>query len=114
MTPGVACSNSLPLPTKVEPTSRKDAAVLADALTEALPDGALLSKYRRAVRSTQDAVDAYTNLLNIRSDFQLVDISLCECSRLVAGRCIEQARVIEMVRFVCRAHNPWSTSICAW
>lgn len=71
--------------------------MLSEALTETLPDGAIIAKYRRAVNCTQDAVDAYTNVLNIRGDFQLLDVALCECSRLVAGRCVEQARVVEQV-----------------
>jgi hypothetical protein len=71
--------------------------MLSAALDEALPEGALVAKYRLTVRSTDEAVKVFSNLLQVRADFQLVDVTLCECSRLVAAQCVERAVAVEKV-----------------
>jgi hypothetical protein len=72
--------------------------MLSTALEESLPDGVLNSKYRLAVRTTQEAAQLYTNLLHIRGDFACLDVILRECARLVSSHCSEQAAAIEGVR----------------
>ena len=89
-----------------QPTARRDADVLCATLNESLPEGVLAAKYRLAVRSTDDATRLYDNLLLIRGDFQLVDVTLRECSRLAAAQCVERAAAIETVRLP-STENPY-------
>jgi len=86
------------LPSKVEPAGRSDAAMLGAALGELLPEGAVTAKYRVAVADASEAQALYANSLDLRSDFELVDVTLRECARQVAGQCVERAQVIETVR----------------
>jgi hypothetical protein len=72
--------------------------MLSTTLDESLPEGAVMAKYRLAVRTTQDASHLYTNFLQIRGDFAFLDVILRECSRLVSSHCSEQAAAIEGVR----------------
>lgn len=72
--------------------------MLCATLNESLPQGVVAAKYRLAVQSTDDAARLYDNLLHIRADFQLIDVTARECSRLVAAHCVERAAAIEMVR----------------
>lgn len=72
--------------------------MLCATLNESLPQGVVAAKYRLAVQSTDDAARLYDNLLHIRADFQLIDVTARECSRLVAAHCAERAAAIETAR----------------
>lgn len=80
-----------------EATSRADASMLSSALENALPEGALVAKYHAPARNATEATQAYSSLLHIRADFQLVDATLREATRLVAGQCVDRAAAIEKV-----------------
>ena len=104
-----ACSYTGKLRATPEATGREDAAMLTAALEEALPVGALAAKYRVPARSGDEAAAAYANLLQMRADFQLVDVTLRECTRLVAAECAERAAAVEAVRSA-----PWRCGARAW
>lgn len=80
------------------PVGRMDAVMLATALDDVLPEGAVTAKYRLAVRSAHEAMQLYENMLGMRRDFELVDVALRECSRQNAAQCVQRAQVLEKVR----------------
>ena len=104
-----ACRHAGKLRAMPEATGREDAAMLTAALVEALPAGALAAKYRAPARNGDEAAAAYANLLQMRADFQLVDVTLRECTRLVAAECAERAAAIEAVRSA-----PWRCGARVW
>ena len=86
-----------PLKSKPQPTDRFDALQLAQSLEQALPVGAIAAKYKAVALGTGEAAKLYPKLLHIRSDFQVVDVTLRESARLVAANCSQQANVLEKV-----------------
>lgn len=98
----------------VAPVGRMDAVMLASALDDVLPEGAMTAKYRLAVRSADEAMALYENMLGMRRDFELVDVALRECSRQNAAQCVQRAQVLENVRPSSHAsmYAPVSGDIC--
>jgi hypothetical protein len=96
ITAGILRRRAVPLKGAVEPTTH-EAAMLAKALDEMLPEGAVVAKYRLAVHKPEQASELYNNMLRVKKDFEVVDTTSRECARMVAARCLQQAHVIEKV-----------------
>lgn len=94
------CSHKLPLSDTKESSSREDAKLLLQHLEEALPAGAISSKYRRAVGNSGDALQLYSDVLKLKQDFKVVDSILRESGRHLAAECLERAHVTEQVRLL--------------
>lgn len=93
----VTCSHKLPLSDSKELSSREDAKALLKHLDEVLPEGAISSKYRRAVSNSNDALQLYSDVLKIKQDYKVVDATLRETGRHLAAECLERAHVTEKV-----------------
>jgi hypothetical protein len=91
------CSHKLPLTNIKETSSRQDARMLFHNLDQTLPDGAIGAKYRLAAGDAEEAQRLYSNILKIRHDFAVVDVTQRECARLFAVECLERAHVLEKV-----------------
>lgn len=77
---------------------REDAQLVSSHLDKVLPEGALAAKYRLEAGSADRAIQLYKHVLNVRSDFKVLDISLRECARIVAANCLHRAQAINKVR----------------
>lgn len=93
----VVCSHKLPLSETKESCSRADAQLLLQHLEGVMPDGAISSKYRRAVNSSGDAIQLYHDVSRIKKDYVMVDATLRECGRQIASECLDRTRVTEKV-----------------
>lgn len=100
----LTCSHKLPLSDIKESSSREDAKLLRQHLEEVLPDGAISSKYRRAVGTSGDALQLYSDVLKLRQDYEIVDSTLRESGRHLAAECTERAQVTEQVTLTTRLY----------
>lgn len=92
-----AYRHGLPASDSKEFCGREDAQLVSSHLDKVLPEGAVAAKYRLAAGTADEVIQLYKHVLNVRSDFKVVDVSLRECARIVSANCLDRAQAIDKV-----------------